>query len=176
LGEIGLDYFRNHAAPDIQRAAFAAQLGIGRRHGLPIVIHQRAAEADLIDILSVQTDLPPVVFHSFDGSERLARFARERGFYAGVGGLATRAANASLRAILATLPLSSILLETDAPYLTPAGVRARRNEPAFLIAAADRLAALWGVEPTTLLAVAGATARRLFGLPAPPPAGEEGRT
>ncbi|HEX5500303.1 MAG TPA: TatD family hydrolase, partial [Thermomicrobiales bacterium] len=88
------------------------------------------------------------------------------------GGLATRPANASLRAILATLPLSSIVLETDAPYLVPAGVRARRNEPAFLTATADRLAELWRVEPATLLAASGATARRLFRLPQPQSAGE----
>ncbi|HET7094058.1 MAG TPA: TatD family hydrolase, partial [Thermomicrobiales bacterium] len=159
-------------APAVQRAAFEAQLDLARRHELPIVIHQRAAEADLIDVLQPRAELPPVVLHSFDGSERLARFARERGYFAGVGGLATRPANASLRAILATLSLSSIVLETDAPYLVPAGVRARRNEPAFLMATANRLADLWHVEPATLLAASGATARRLLRLPQPESAGE----
>jgi len=171
VGEIGLDYFRNNAAPAIQRDAFAAQLDLARRRDLPIVIHQRAAEADLIDVLQGYAELPPVVLHSFDGTQRLAEFAQKRGYYAGVGGLATRPANASLRAILATFPLSSILLETDAPYLTPAGVRARRNEPAFLIETALRLASLWNVEPAALLDAAGASARRLFRLPQPEPAG-----
>ncbi|HEU5430649.1 MAG TPA: TatD family hydrolase [Thermomicrobiales bacterium] len=171
IGEIGLDYFRNKAAPAIQREAFAAQLDLARRRDLPIVIHQRAAEADLIDVLQGYVDLPPVVLHSFDGTARLSRFAQARDYYAGVGGLATRPANESLRAILATFPLSSIVLETDAPNLTPAGVRARRNEPAFLIATANRLASLWQVEPATLLAASGETTRQLFRLPQPAAAG-----
>jgi TatD DNase family protein len=175
VGEIGLDYFRNRASPESQRAAFAAQIDIARRRGMPIVIHQRAAEDDLMEVLRSRTDLPPVVLHSFDGSPRLAAFARERGYFAGVGGLATRPANGSLRDTLATLPLSSILLETDAPYLVPAGGRALRNEPAWLTATANRVAALWGLEPDALLAAAGDTARRVFRLPEPEtPAGGRG--
>ncbi len=166
IGEIGLDYFRNHAAPESQRDAFEAQLDLARRVDLPIVIHQRAAEADLIDMLRNHSDLPPVVLHSFDGSCRLARFAIDRGFSVGVGGLATRQANDSLRTILATFPLSSILLETDAPYLVPSGARTRRNAPALLPLIADRLAPLWGVDAATFLATAGESAHRLFRLPA----------
>jgi len=164
LGEIGLDYFRDGPDRAVQRAAFEAQLALGRRLGRPIIVHQRAAEDDLIDVLRRCDDLPAVILHSFEGSLGLARFARDRGYLIGVGGLATRGGSASLRQVLATIPVDSILLETDSPYLTPAGVKDRRNTPANLPAIAERLAPLWGVAPEQLAAQTSATAERVFQL------------
>ena len=145
LGEIGFDFFRDGSEPAIQERAFVAQIELARALGLPIVIHQRAAEARLMAVLACFPDLSNVVLHSFDGSRRLADFGRERGYYFGVGGLMTRSGNQTLREVIGTLPLDHLLLETDAPYLAPAGVKDRRNVPANVPLVASRLADLFGL-------------------------------
>lgn len=176
IGETGLDYFRGGPEAKIQRRAFTAQLELGRALDLPVVIHQRAAEEDLVDVLSATESPPRLVLHSFDGSERLARFALARGAVLGVGGLATRGASAALRAVLAEVPVSSVILETDAPYLVPTGARGRRNEPANIRPIADRLAPLWGLSTEELGAITSRTAAILFRLDDPPPMrSDEGR-
>ena len=167
-GEIGLDYFRNGPDPTTQRRAFAAQIELARRLDRPIIVHQRAAEADLIDVLERFADLPPVVLHSFEGSHRLVRFATERRFLIGVGGLATRAGAAPLRDVLAAVPVDAVLLETDSPYLVPAGVKDRRNQPARVAVVAERLAPLWHLTAAELASVTTRTAARVFGLPLDP--------
>jgi TatD DNase family protein len=90
--------------------------------------------------------------------------AADRGFYVGVGGLATRAGSVELRQTLGTIPLDRVLLETDAPYLVPAGVKDRRNTPANVPLIVERLAPIWDVDQTTLAASTTANAERFFGL------------
>jgi len=164
LGEIGLDYFRDGPPPAVQRAAFETQLDLAVRLDIPIVIHQRAAEPDLIAVLAGFPKLPRLVLHSFDGSQRLADLGIERGWIFGVGGLATRASADALRTVLATVPLARLVLETDAPYLVPAGIKERRNVSANLAYLASRLAPLWGVTGDALATATSATAASLFGL------------
>ena len=164
LGEIGLDYFRGGPDPAIQRRAFRSQLELALALRLPVVVHQRAAEDDLVRDLSALQDLPRLVLHSFDGSARLARFALDRGAVLGIGGLATRPSSDPLRAVLRDVPASAVVLETDAPYLTLAGVRRRRNEPANVPAIATSLAPLWGLSADALAERTTATAAAVFGL------------
>lgn len=164
VGETRLDFFRGGPDAGVQRRAFRAQLALGRRLDLPVVIHQRAGEEDLIDVLAEMVDLPRLVLHSFEGSRRLARFALDRGAVLGIGGLATRGSAGELRSVLATVPASSVVLETDAPYLVPAGARGRRNEPANLPKIAARLAPLWGLSPEELASVSSGTAAAVFRL------------
>jgi TatD DNase family protein len=164
IGETGLDYFRNRTDATTQRRAFLAQIELGQRLGLPIVIHQRAAEADLIEVLDHVGSLPPVVLHSFEGSRRLADLAIAREFFVGVGGLATRPSATALRKVLAGIPIRQVLLETDAPYLAPAGVKDRRNEPANIPAIARALAPLWGISAPELATQTTRTATDLFRL------------
>ncbi len=166
LGEIGLDYVRDGPPPAVQRAAFEAQLDLAVRLDIPIVIHQRAAEPDLIAVLAGFPRLPRLVLHSFDGSQRLADLGLERGWVFGVGGLATRASADALRTVLATIPLTRLVLETDAPYLVPAGIKDRRNVPANLPQVASRLAPVWGVTAGELAAATTDTAVSFFGLSA----------
>lgn len=174
VGEVGLDYHRGGPDPATQRWTFAAQLELAEALGLPVVIHQRAAEDDLVRELTARADLPRLVLHSFEGTERLARFALERGAVLGIGGLATRTGSSALRTVLAGVPATSIVLETDAPYLTPAGARGRRNVPANVPRIAARLAPLWGLSGEELAATTTDTAVRLFGLAHPrDPAVEE---
>jgi TatD DNase family protein len=165
VGEIGLDYFRGGPAPATQRRAFEAQLALAGRLGRPVVIHQRAAEADCAAILAELPAGRRVVLHSFDGTDRLAGLARERGWVLGVGGLMTRAGNGGLREILGAFPLGQLVLETDAPYLTPAGVKARRNEPSNLPGVAARLAELHRCTVEEIARATTANAERTFGLP-----------
>lgn len=174
VGEIGLDYFRSGPAPATQRRAFEAQLALAGRLGLPVVIHQRAAEVDCVAMLAELPAGRSVVLHSFDGTDRLAGLAHERGWLLGVGGLMTRAGNVALREIIKAFPLDRLVLETDAPYLTPTGVKARRNEPANLPSVAARLAELHRCTLEEIARVTTATAERTFALPTtarPPTAG-----
>jgi TatD DNase family protein len=175
LGEIGLDYFRDFADRDAQRRSFAAQLQLAAQARLPVVIHMRG---DVEDELRTELDRGPAdlvcVLHSFDGSEEFAAYALDRGFSFGVGGLVTRQSNTRLREIVRTLPIDRLLLETDAPYLTPAGVKDRRNSPVNIPIIAAALASIKG---RTIVEVATATtehAHRVFGVPigVEPPATE----
>jgi len=142
VGEIGLDLYREGPSLAQQRRAFVAQLDLARRLGLPVVIHQRTAEAELMEALAAHGEGLTVVLHSFDGTRALADVGLARGYYFGVGGLMTRRASVPLREIIAHLPLDRLLLETDSPYLVPAGVKDRRNVPANIPLIAARLADL----------------------------------
>ena len=168
VGEIGLDYARDYATPDQQRRAFAAQLELATGLGLPVVIHQRAAEQDCRDMLRAASPALPVLLHCFEGSRLLAQLALDRGYYFGIGGLLTRAAADELRVVVAELPLERLVLETDAPYLTPAGLKNRRNEPANIPRIAAALADLLGRSVDEVAQETTANAERVFALPPPP--------
>ncbi len=165
IGEIGLDYFRDRSQRSAQRRAFAEQLLIAFRLGLPVVLHLRGdVEQDLRAVLSCG---PPVraVFHSFDGSSELAAFVLDRGDIVGVGGLLTRPSQQHLRDIIRNVPLDRIVLETDSPYLTPAGVPGRRNSPANIPHIALALATLKAIPVSDVAAQTTSTAVSVFGLP-----------
>jgi TatD DNase family protein len=163
IGEIGLDYFRNFNPATRQRAVFSRQLEIAAEVSLPVVIHQRAAERDLIEVLGDAPTDVRCVLHSFDGTAELAEFAMERGYFFGVGGLMTRSGSSSLRDVLSRVPIEHMLLETDSPYLVPAGIKNRRNEPANATVVAQRLATLVELSVESVCAVTTANAERVFG-------------
>ena len=165
VGEIGLDYFRDGPDAATQHRVLAAQLELAIELNLPVVIHQRAAEQDLMTVLARYPDLPRVVLHSFDGTDRLADFGTERDYRFGVGGLMTRAGNDALCHTISRLPISSILLETDAPYLVPAGVKDRRNVPSNVPLIAARLAAIQDLPVSDLAAATTANANAVFPFP-----------
>lgn len=165
IGEIGLDFSRPGPSAAQQEMALRAQLRLAAAIGLPAIIHQRAAEAQIIRLFESEPELPRLVLHSFDGGAAYARFASVRGALVGVGGLATRRSSCRLRETLATFPPDVVVLETDAPYLVPAGIRDRRNVPANLPAIADWLAPLWGLAASDLAALTTASARAAFRLP-----------
>ena len=162
IGETGLDAYRDGPPLAMQRAAFADQIDLGLETGLPIVVHMRNAEPEVMALMRAADPRLRVVFHSFDGTLSLARVVAERGWHVGVGGLMTRASSTALREILAWLPIERIVLETDSPFLVPAGVRDRRNTPANLPIIARRLAALKGLDPAEVAAITTANARIAF--------------
>jgi len=166
IGETGLDFYRERADHEAQRRAFRDQLTLGRRFGLPVIIHMRGSVED--EIIAILADFPEVrvILHSFDGSARLRDFLLARGDAIGVGGLMTRGSSADLREVLRTVPLESILLETDSPYLVPKGLKAQRNTPAFIPVIAAALADLLDRSVEDIAQQTTANARRLLALPA----------
>lgn len=163
IGETGFDFSRARPSREEQRVAFRDQITIAAQERLPLIIHQRDAAAALIEEFDCWPEVAPIVLHSFDGNERLTRWAIERGCFVGIGGLATRRASAPLRDLLRNVALDRLLLETDAPYLAPPGA-ARRNTPANLPAIAEALAPVWETTPEELCWATSTNAAALFGL------------
>lgn len=164
IGETGLDYFRERADHDAQRQAFRDQLELGRQFALPVVIHMRGAvEPEIVSLLSTVPEVR-VLLHSFDGSAALRDFLLERGDFLGVGGLMTRAGSVELREVLRSVPLESIVLETDSPYLVPKGVKDRRNTPASIPIVATALADLLGHDVADVARITTENAQRVFEL------------
>jgi TatD DNase family protein len=150
IGEAGFDFARPGPTLQQQETAFQWQIELAISTNLPLIIHQRSASTQLVRELDRWPRLESVVLHSFDGDDRLARWAVERGFFVGIGGLACRKSSQALRKALTSIPPHKLLLETDAPYLAPPGAGSRRNEPANLPRVAEMLAALWDVTPVEL--------------------------
>jgi TatD DNase family protein len=131
IGEIGLDYYRDLSPREIQKAVFKRQLALARETGRPIVIHCRDAFEDVVGILKSEGSRYQGIFHAFSGDVAMAREVMSLGFHIGVGGVLTFK-NSRLREVVSGVPLSSIVLETDCPYLAPAPFRGKRNEPAYI--------------------------------------------
>lgn len=162
IGEIGLDYHRDHADPANQRAAFTAQVRLARALDLPVVIHQRDAENDVLEIISTEGPVRGVM-HCFSGDVAFARSCLSLGLMLGIGGVATYKRSDAVRQAIEHSPIESLILETDAPYLAPQSRRGRRNESALMIEAAETVARLKAVEIAQVAAVTTNNAILLFG-------------
>lgn len=163
VGEFGLDFYRDNATFEVQQAAMTGQLRVARDLGLPAIFHMRDAEDEMLAALLENRPLPRMVFHSFDGSERLTRFVLEEDAYVGVGGLATRQKSGMLREQLRGIPLERVILETDAPYLVPARQKDRRNVPSHVRTVAAFLAGFYGVSLQDVASITSDNAQDLFG-------------
>lgn len=170
IGEIGLDYAPRAGDHACQRTVFAEQLSLAQRLRLPVVIHMRDAERDLVEVLSSFDPTHRVLLHCFDGTRELWSLARERGYLLGVGGLATRAKSETLRALIKETPLDQLVLETDAPYLVPARQKERRNQPSAIALIARFIGELTGTSPAEIARATTRNAERFFG-PLPPAGG-----
>ncbi|MCC6222168.1 MAG: TatD family hydrolase [Thermoleophilia bacterium] len=165
VGETGLDYFRDYAPRDAQRALFDAQIALAVELGKALVVHSRAAEEDTLAALArVPPGGPPVVLHCFS-SPGLLPAALERGYYVSFAGNVTYPKADALRLAAARVPAERILAETDCPYLAPQPVRGERNEPANVVHVLDALARARGQNPGALERQLEANAAAAFGLP-----------
>ena len=144
VGEIGLDYHYNFSSPDKQREAFRAQLRLAGELGLPVIIHSRRAAADIIAAIIEEKFAGGGILHCFTEDRETAFEMLGRGFYISFSGILTYPSAGDLRDIAAGIPAGRLLVETDSPYLTPSPLRgkAARNEPAFVVETARRLAEL----------------------------------
>ena len=163
IGETGLDYYRNFAPREIQHDAFRAHLALARSLDLPLIIHNRDAHADVMEILA---EAPPrcVIMHCFAGSLEMAHTCVDRGYFLGLGGPVTyRNARRALD-VARFVPPDRLLLETDAPYLPPEPHRGKRNEPGYLPLMAWAIADVRGVSAGTVAELTTANARQAFSL------------
>ena len=142
IGEAGLDYFYDRAPPEVQKRVFIRHIEAARETGLPLVIHSRDADADMESILTEQSRIGafPFVLHCFSSTRRLAAVGVELGGYVSFSGILTFNKSDEIRAIAAAIPLDRLLVETDAPYLAPPPHRGQRNEPAYVVHTAHKLA------------------------------------
>lgn len=154
VGEIGLDYYYDHSPRQTQRAVFLEQLELAAEARKPVIIHTREAWEETLSLL--RTHWAPTgfggVFHCFSGGPAEAREALGLGFHLGFGGVVTFPKAERVREAARYVPADRLLLETDAPYLAPVPHRGKRNEPAFILETARRLAAERGEPPETLAA------------------------
>jgi TatD DNase family protein len=169
IGETGLDYYRDRAAREGQRRAFAAQIEIARRANLPLIIHMRdpvdsdEAVAETFATLAAQADGVAVVLHCFMGGPKRVGEAAEQGWYCSFAGNLTYPKADELRASARAVPEELLLAETDAPFLAPQRVRGKPNQPANVVAVGQRLAAERGIGYPELEALVEANAARVFG-------------
>ena len=163
VGEIGLDYHYD-MPPDKQRELFAHQLEWAVEFQLPVVIHSREAEDDVLSSLR-EKKCSRGVIHCFTEGPNMARGAVKLGFYVSFAGILTFKNAHELRAIAAEVPLERILIETDSPFLAPVPYRGKRNEPAFVVEVARAIAELHGISLEEVARITSQNTRRLFLLP-----------
>ena len=164
IGEIGLDYHYEDVPRTQQIIAFEQQLELAEALKLPVIVHEREAHGDAMDIVRRHPDVRGV-FHCFSGSKELALWLVERGWYIGFTGVVTfKNARRAVEAVQA-LPLDRILIETDCPYMAPEPYRGRRNDSRYVPLVAAKIAELKGITPDEAGNITTENAKRLFAIP-----------
>jgi TatD DNase family protein len=165
VGEIGLDFFREHCTPQTQEKAFRALLRLAREVDLPVVIHSRdATEATLAVLEEEKFKGRPLLWHCFGGDGTLMEHIIRQGWHLSIPGTVGYPGNTALREAARNVPPERLLLETDAPYLAPLEWRGKRNEPAFTVFTAACIARARGMDTAELWTQCGENARRFFSL------------
>ena len=163
IGEIGLDYYWDKTFVAEQKDAFAQQIDWALDYRLPVVIHSREATADCIEMVrSKQKGDLRGIFHCFSGTQDEAQQIIDLGFLLGIGGVITYKSNKELQEIVQNAPIESLVLETDAPYLSPVPFRGKRNESAYIEFIAEKVAELRGISIEELGKATSANAAKLF--------------
>ena len=166
VGETGLDYYRDLSPRDDQKMAFRRQIGLARELGLPLIIHNRDALDDVLAILDDEgAGEVGGVMHCFPGDAAYAERVVELGFHVGIGGPVTYSARGRLAQVAEAVPLNRLLLETDAPWLTPEPHRGGRNEPSYVKLVAERIAEIRDMSVEDLARATTGNSTRLFGFP-----------
>lgn len=164
VGEVGLDYYRNSQNTDQQKEIFGHFLQIAREVKKPLIIHCRDAYEDLYSLLSAEKNIPAGVIHCFVGDFKTAKRFIDSGFFIGFTGIITFPKAEDLRKVVVELPLEKILIETDAPYLTPETFRGQRNEPLFVREVAKEIARIKKIPHEEIEKITAQNAKKLFGL------------
>lgn len=165
VGEIGLDYYWDKAAHEIQKEWFVRQLHMAKELHLPVIVHSREAAADTMEILKREYDPEvPVVVHCYSYSPEMAREYLKMGYYLGIGGVVTFKNGKKLKETVIEAPLEKILLETDCPYLAPVPFRGKRNDSSYLTYVAETIGELKGVSAQEVIRITEENARRFYRL------------
>jgi len=163
VGEIGLDYHYDHSPRDVQKKRFREQLALAERAGLPVVIHEREATRDVLDILEEFRGVTGV-FHCFSGSWETAKHLLDKGWYLSFAGVITFNNARKSHEVIRNMPRDRLMLETDCPYLAPEPFRGRRNSSLYLRYTAEKAAELLGLSAEETAALTAANGRRFFGI------------
>jgi TatD DNase family protein len=161
FGEIGLDFFRNIAPQFQQIKKFGEQLQLAKELHLPVIIHDREAHDQSIKMVKA-SGLRRGVFHCFSGDYEMAKQCLDWGFYLSVPGVVTYAKATTIQNVVKKVPLSSLLVETDCPYLAPDPYRGKRNEPAYVVQTVKKIAEIKGISPEEVAAVTAQNTLDLF--------------
>jgi len=165
LGEMGLDYYWDKSPKEIQKEVFRKQIRLAKKVKLPIVIHNREATEDIIEILKEeQASEVGGIMHCFSGSLEIAKECLKMNFYISLGGPVTFKNAKKPKEVAKEVPLDKILIETDCPYLTPHPYRGKRNEPAYVKLVAEEIASIKGVSVKELASLTTANAKKIFGI------------
>ena len=140
IGEIGLDYYWDKSFNEIQKEVFIKQIRLANELNLPICVHDREAHKDTFDILKEYNKNSDVIMHCFSGSTEFARECVKEGYYLAIGGVVTFKNAVKMKEVAKEIPLENLLLETDAPYLTPVPYRGKENQPAYTKYVAEEIA------------------------------------
>jgi TatD DNase family protein len=162
IGEVGLDFYHSVEYREQQVEVFRLQIELALQYDLPIVIHSRSSLDECIKMIAEHgKGKVSGIFHCYGGDERQARKIIELGFMLGIGGVVTYK-NAGLATLVAQLPLESMVLETDAPYLTPVPFRGKRNETAYIRYVAEKVASLKGIDFEEVDEITTQNAKKIF--------------
>ncbi len=166
IGEIGLDYYRNYSKPENQKSLFISLLKLAKEMNLPVVIHSRLAQEDILRTLKSFLPLKAVI-HCFSGDEDFLRGCLDSGFFISFTCNLTYKKAEKLRNLAKAVPLDRLMLETDAPFLSPEGLRGKRNEPLYVKNLAQEISRLKGISLEELARITTGNAKEFFKLNSP---------
>lgn len=166
VGEVGLDYYRNLSSPRNQEDVFVSLMRLARRRCLPLVVHSRQAQEKTLELMASER-VERAVIHCFSGDERFLAECLTRGYLVSFTANITYSKAENLRSLVKLCPLERLMLETDAPYLPPEGMRGTRNVPANVRHVAEAVARIKGLTPQEVASATTATARRFFNIETP---------
>ena len=164
IGEIGLDYHYEDIPRELQKKAFRAQMKLAEELKLPVIVHEREAHADALEILD---EFPTVtgVFHCYSGSAEMAKELVKRGWYIGFTGVLTFKNAKKALEVAKTIPRDRLVLETDCPYMAPEPFRGKRNHPGYLYRMAEKLSELWELSVEEVRTITLENGKRLYNIP-----------
>lgn len=164
VGEIGLDYYWDKESHDVQKKWFIRQLELARKKEMPVIIHSREAAADTLEIMREYAAGMRAVIHCYSYSAEMAREYVNMGYYIGIGGVVTFKNAKKLKSVVEQIPLTSIVLETDCPYLAPEPYRGKRNSSLYLPYVIEKIAEIKGISTDEVVRQTEGNSRKLYGL------------
>lgn len=164
IGEIGLDYYWDKSFVDLQKEVFIKQIKLANKLELPIVVHDREAHKDCFDILKKNNDGSKILFHCFSGSVEFMRECVKQGWFIAIGGVVTFKNAIKMKEVAQEVPLEKLVLETDAPYLTPVPFRGKENKPAYVRYVAEEIAKIRRISIEEIIDITTRNAEGFFGI------------
>lgn len=162
IGEIGLDYHWMNSSKDLQKQFFEAQIELAKKLDMPVIVHDREAHGDTLDILKATK--PKGVVHCFSGSKEMAREIIKLGMYIGLNGVVTFSNARKSLEVVKEIPIDRLVLETDCPYLAPVPMRGKKNNSSYIPFIAEKIADILDMEPQELLNITAENGKRLYSL------------